>query len=135
MIGIIGIVTIFVMVFGGYLAAGGKMGIILKSLPFEMTMILGAAIGAFLISNSMSDVKHTIKDLGKVFKGPKWAHEDYKHLLCLLFELIKLARQNPVAIEEHIEDPESSSILHVTQKLLRMPKRRRSYATQCVQLP
>lgn len=110
MIGIIGIVTIFVMVFGGYLAAGGKMGIILKSLPFEMTMILGAAIGAFLISNSMSDVKHTIKDLGKVFKGPKWAHEDYKHLLCLLFELIKLARQNPVAIEEHIEDPESSSI-------------------------
>ena len=46
MIGIIGIVCIFVMVFGGYLAAGGKMGIILKSLPFEMTMIGGAAVGA-----------------------------------------------------------------------------------------
>ena len=110
MVGIIGIVTIFVMVFGGYLAAGGKMGIILKSLPFEMTMILGAAIGAFLISNSIAEVKHTMKDLGKVFKGPKWAHEDYKELLCLLFELIRLARQNPVAIEEHIEDPENSSI-------------------------
>jgi chemotaxis protein MotA len=33
-IGIIGIVVIFAMVFGGYLMAGGKMGIILKSLPF-----------------------------------------------------------------------------------------------------
>ena len=60
MVGIIGIITIFVMVFGGYLAAGGKMGIILKSLPFEMTMIIGAAVGAFLISNSIAEVKHTI---------------------------------------------------------------------------
>lgn len=110
MVGLIGIVTIFVMVFGGYLAAGGKMGIILKALPFEMTMIMGAAIGAFLISNSISEIKHTIKDLGKVFKGPKWKQTDYKALLCLLFELIRLARQNPVAIEEHIEDPENSSI-------------------------
>ena len=45
MIGLIGIVVVFVMVFGGYLAAGGKLGIILYSLPFEMTMIIGAAIG------------------------------------------------------------------------------------------
>lgn len=118
MIGIIGIITIFVMVFGGYLAAGGKMGIILKSLPFEMTMIGGAAIGAFLISNDGPAIKHTIKDLGKVFKGPKWNHEDYTSLLCLLFELIRLARQNPVAIEEHIEDPENSSIFSRYPKLL-----------------
>jgi len=116
MVGIIGIITIFVMVFGGYLAAGGKMGIILHSLPFEMTMILGAAIGAFLISNSIAEIKHTAKDLGKVFKGPKWSHQDYQNLLCLLFELIRLARQNPVDIEEHIENPENSSIF------LRYPK-------------
>lgn len=110
MIGFVGIATIFVMVFGGYLAAGGKMGIILKSLPFEMMMIGGAAIGAFLISNDMPAVKHTLKDVGKVFKGPKWKHEDYKDLLCLLFELIRLAKQNPVAVEEHIEGPNESSI-------------------------
>ena len=118
MIGIIGIITIFVMVFGGYLAAGGKMGIILKSLPFEMTMIGGAAVGAFLISNDGPAIKHTIKDLGKVFKGPKWIHQDYKDLLCLLFELIRLARQNPVAIEEHIEDPDGSSIFSKYPRLL-----------------
>ena len=78
MVGIIGVVTVFAMVFGGYLAAGGKMGIIIKALPFEFMMIGGAATGAFLISNSISDVKHTIGDLGKVFKGPKWKAEDYK---------------------------------------------------------
>ncbi len=118
MIGIIGIITIFVMVFGGYLAAGGKMGIILKSLPFEFTMIGGAAAGAFLISNSGASAKHTLKDLGKVFKGPKWKHEDYRDLLCLLFELIRLARQNPVAIEEHIEAPETSAIFSKYSKIL-----------------
>ncbi|EAR50725.1 flagellar motor protein [Oceanicola granulosus HTCC2516] len=110
MIGIIGIVIIFVMVFGGYLLAGGKMGIILKSLPFEMIMIGGAAIGAFVISNDVPAIKHTLKDVGKVFKGPKWKAEDYRDLLCLLFELIRVARNNPVEIEEHIETPESSAI-------------------------
>jgi chemotaxis protein MotA len=118
MIGIIGIVVIFVMVFGGYMAAGGKFGIILKALPFEMMMIGGAAVGAFLLGNSGHVVKHTAKDIAKVFKGPKWKAEDYRDLLCLLFELIRLARQNPVAIEEHIEAPNESSIFGKYPKIL-----------------
>lgn len=117
MIGIVGIATVFIMVFGGYLLAGGKMGIILKSLPFEMIMIGGAALGAFLISNDMSGVKHTIKDIGRVFKGPKWKADDYRDLLCLLFELIRLAKANPVAIEEHIEGPADSAIFRRYPKI------------------
>ncbi|MCQ0091822.1 flagellar motor stator protein MotA [Roseovarius sp. M141] len=118
MIGLIGIVLIFVMVFGGYLAAGGKLGIILKSLPFEMMMIGGAATGAFLLSNDLAGIKHTIRDIGKVFKGPKWREGDYRDLLCLLFELLRLGRQNPVAIEEHIENPAESLIFGKYPKIL-----------------
>lgn len=110
MFGLIGIVVVFTMVFGGYLAAGGKMAIIVKSLPFELMMIGGAAVGAFLVSNDLPAIKHTIKDIGKVFKGPKWRPEDYRDLLCLLFALIRIARQNPVSIEAHIEDPENSDL-------------------------
>lgn len=110
MIGIAGIVVIFAMVFGGYVAAGGKMGIILHSLPFEMMMIGGAAIGAFLISNDMATVKHTLKDVGKVFKGPRWKPADYRDLLCLLFELIRIARSSPMELEEHIDRPAESSL-------------------------
>lgn len=110
MLGLIGIVVVFVMVFGGYLLAGGTLGIILKALPFEMMMIGGAAVGAFLISNDTSSVKQTLKDLKKVFKGPKWKQQDYRDLLCLLFELIRIARQNPVAVEEHVESPETSTV-------------------------
>ena len=42
MIGVVGIVIIFVMVFGGYVAHGGKMGIVLEAAPWEMIMIGGA---------------------------------------------------------------------------------------------
>ena len=119
MIGIIGIVIIFVMVFGGFILAGGKMGIILKSLPFELIMIGGAAIGAFVISSDGATIKHTLKDLGRVFKGPKWRPDDYRDLLCLLFELIRLARSNPVAVEQHIEAPQSSSIFGKYPKIIK----------------
>ena len=112
MIGAIGILIVFVMIFGGYLAAGGKMGIIMKSLPFEFTMIGGAAVGAFVISNDLSGIKHTLKDVAKVFKGPRWKPEDYRDLLCLLFELLRLKKQNPVALEEHIEAPTTSEIFN-----------------------
>ncbi len=110
MFGFIGIAVIFIMVFGGYVLAGGKMGIILHSLPFEMIMIGGAAVGAFLLSNDFAGVKQAIRDVGKVFKGPRWKPDDYRDLLCLLFELIRIARTNPIGLEEHIENPHESAI-------------------------
>lgn len=118
MFGIIGILVVFVMVFGGYLAAGGKMAIIFKALPYEMTMIGGAAVGAFLIANDKAAVSHAIKDIKKVFKGPHWSPNDYKDLLCLLHELIRQARQNPVDLEEHIENPTDSKIFTLYPKIL-----------------
>ncbi|MCB1355958.1 MAG: flagellar motor stator protein MotA [Maritimibacter sp.] len=118
MIGLVGIAMVFIMVFGGYIAAGGHLDIILKSAPFEFTMIGGAAAGAFVISNDLSAIKHTLKDMGKVFKGPHWKPQDYKDLLCLLFELIRQARQNAVALEEHIEAPAESAIFSKYPKIL-----------------
>ena len=119
MIGFIGIVVIFVMVFGGYIIAGGKMGIILQSLPFEMIMIGGAALGAFVLSNDLPGIKQTIRDVGMVFKGPRWKPADYRDLLCLLFELIRVARTNPVSLEEHIENPHESAIFQRYLRVLR----------------
>ena len=110
MIAIVGIVCIFAMVIGGYLMAGGKMGIILQALPHELVIIGGATLGAFLLANDFATVKQTGRDLAKIFKGPKWKPADYRDLLCLLFELIRIARANPVALEEHIENAHESPI-------------------------
>lgn len=118
MINIAGIVIVFVMVFGGYVAAGGHLSIILGALPFELMMIGGAAVGSFALSNDMPTIKKTVKDIKKVFKGPRWLPSDYRDLLCLLFEIIRLMRQNPVAVEEHIEAPHSSAIFAKYPKIL-----------------
>ncbi len=64
----------------------------------------------FFLSNDFPSVKGTLKDVGKVFKGPKWKPSDYRDILCLLFELIRIARTNPVALEEHIENPHDSVV-------------------------
>ena len=118
MFGILGIVVVFIMVFGGYSLAGGKIEVILKALPYEMTMIGGAALGAFLIANDLPQIKRACRDVGKVFRGPHWKSEDYRNLLCLLFELIRLARQNPVDLEEHTEGPQESTIFNRYPKIL-----------------
>ena len=108
---IIGLVLLFAMVFGSYILAGGKMGIILYSLPYELMAILGAAVAAFLVSNSMTVVKGTGGGLAKVFAGPKWKASDYRDLLSLLFLLTKTMKSKGViALESHIENPSESTI-------------------------
>ena len=107
---IIGLVILFVCVFGGYTIAGGKFAIIIASLPFEMLMIGGAAVGAFLISNSFGAAKHTLGGFGKAFKGPKFKKQDYVELLSLLFFFVRLAQtKGAMALEPHIEKPEESA--------------------------
>ncbi|MFM2350547.1 MAG: hypothetical protein RIR04_1513 [Pseudomonadota bacterium] len=110
MLALVGIVVVFVMVFGGYAAAGGHMEIILHALPHEMIVIGGAGVGSFLLSNDWASVKGALRDLGKVFKGSKWKPADYRDLLALLFDLVRLARNDPVGLEDHVENPSTSTI-------------------------
>ncbi len=119
MLSIIGLVVVFVGVFGGYILAGGKMGIIIKMLPFEFMMIGGAGIGAYLVANSGHAIKHSLHSMGKVFKGAKWAKDDYRDMLCLLFSLTKLMKvKGLVAVEQHIEKPEDSEIFSQYPKIV-----------------
>lgn len=111
MLVIVGMIIVFAMVFGGYILAGGKLAVIIKALPFEMMMIGGAGLGSFLISNKGVIVKQTAKDLKKVFGNGKYTSQDYKDLLCLLFAILKLVRtKGMIAIEQHIENPDQSSL-------------------------
>lgn len=119
MLGIIGIVVVFAMVFGSYIMAGGKMEIILHAAPHEFMAIGGAAVGAFLIANKGNVVKASLKDIGKSFKGPKWKPQDYKDLLAVLFIVLKLVRtKGMVALEQHIENPEQSTIFQQYPKIV-----------------
>ena len=117
---IIGIVLLFAMVFGSYILAGGKMEVILHSLPYELMAILGAGVAAFLIGNSVATIKSTLAGFGKVFAGNKWKKQDYKDLLSLLFQLTKTMKSKGViALESHIEKPAESTIFQKYPKILK----------------
>ncbi|UPY36371.1 flagellar motor stator protein MotA [Sediminicoccus sp. KRV36] len=115
---IAGFVFLLVTVFGGYTIAGGKFGIIMKSLPYEMLMIGGAAIGAFIMANSMHDVKHVLGGIGKILKGPRFKKADYTDLLSLLYYFVRLAQtKGAMALEPHIEKPEESPVFSKFPKI------------------
>ncbi|HRO15267.1 MAG TPA: flagellar motor stator protein MotA [Paracoccus sp. (in: a-proteobacteria)] len=118
MFGFVGIALTFAMVFGGYILAGGKMAVITHSLPFEMMMIGGAAVGSYLLSNDSAVLKHTLGGIMRAFRGARWTESDNRDLLCLLFQLLRLARTNPVELEEHIENPSSSTIFQAYPRIL-----------------
>src|SRR5262245_12715596 len=107
---LLGLCVVIATVFGGYTLAGGHLSIILAALPFELLIIGGAGIGTFVMANDTTVLKQVVGDLVLALKGPRWRRQDYTALLCLLFELIRLARTDPMALEAHIEDPGTSEI-------------------------
>lgn len=109
--GFVGIIVVFVMVFGGFIIAGGNMTVIIKSAPIEMMIIGGAALGGYIIGNPMKTIKMGIKLSlhAMTAKGP--SKQDYTDLLQMMFRLFQLFRKDgPQAVEKHIENPDKSEI-------------------------
>ncbi len=108
---IVGFLLSMACIFGVYIMHGGNIGVILKALPFEMTTIFGAAIGAFLINNQMKVVKATLKGFGQCFKGSQYTKARYMELLALQFDILQKARKEGLmAIEQDVENPDQSPI-------------------------
>jgi chemotaxis protein MotA len=109
--GFVGIIVVFVMVFGGFLLAGGHMSVIAKSAPLELMIIGGAALGAYIIGNPMKVIKAGVKLSIKAMsaKGPQ--KKEYLDLLQMMFQLFQTFRkEGPQGVEKHIENPEQSDI-------------------------
>lgn len=108
---IIGFVLSMACIFGVFIAHGGNIGVVLHALPFEMTTIFGAAIGAFLINNQMKVVKATLKGFGQCFKGSQYTKARYMELLALQFDILQKARKEGLmAIEQDVENPDQSPL-------------------------
>jgi len=108
---IIGWVVALGAVFGLFVAHGGNMAPILAALPWEMGMIGGATLGAFLVNNQMSVVKATLGGVGACFKGNKYTKARYMELLALLYDILQKARKEGLmSIEKDVEDPHSSAL-------------------------
>jgi chemotaxis protein MotA len=108
---IVGWVVALGCVFGVFIAHGGNMGPILKALPWEMAMIGGATLGAFLVNNQMKVVKATIAGALSCFKAGKYTKARYMELLALLFDILQKARKEGLmSIEKDVEEPQNSPL-------------------------
>lgn len=115
----IGFFVILACVFGSFIISGGKMDIVLHALPHEMMAIAGAALGAFLVANSMGTVKSAGKGLARSFKKPRWTEADYKDLLALLFALLSTFKKGgATAIEPHLDNPSESGLFSRYPRIL-----------------
>ncbi len=106
-------------VFGSFIATGGAIGPLMGAMPFELLTILGAAMGTFVMANSMHDLKHTLSSVGLILKGEKYHKAEYLDLLSLLYFFTRLASQRgAMALEPHIERPEESSAFKHFAKIM-----------------
>ncbi len=114
-----GLVFVMVCVFGSYLVSGGSIAPLAEALPFELWTIGGAAVGSFVMGNSMHDTKHIIAGFGKIIKGAAFRKADYVDLLSLLYYLMRLAStKGNMALETHIEKPSESAVFQKYPKIL-----------------
>lgn len=114
---IVGIIVVLGSVAGGYAMHHGKFGVLWQ--PNEFIIILGAAIGSFIIGTPGPILKDTVKSFKYLFKSMPYKKKDYTELLVMLSATFKTMRsKGMLEIEGHIEAPENSSIFKMAPKFL-----------------
>ena len=106
---IVGALVVILCTLGGYTALGGHLAVLVQ--PFEVVIIVGSAIGAYIIANPKNVLSKTGKALGMALGGKRYSKEQYLELLSLLYQLFKVAKtKGMLTLEQHIEKPDTSSI-------------------------
>jgi chemotaxis protein MotA len=107
---IIGFVVVLGSVIAGFMWHGGNP--LFLFVPNEYLIIFGAATGSLLIANNLYTVKKVIAGIIGSLKGPKVSKAAYVELLKLMYELFQFAkREGLIALEPHVENPDSSSVM------------------------
>ena len=111
MFAIIGLVVVFAAVIGGYLMEGGSIPVLLHPLPAEGLILVGAAIGSFLVGNPTHVVKSVAANIMKPIKGSPYTKAVYMESLCMQYEVyVNIKKGGLLALEQDMMDPHNSSI-------------------------
>ena len=105
---IIGLIVVFASVIGGY-SVHGNIAVLWQ--PLEFLIIIGALVGAFIISSPKPVLIGTLKAFGTAFKGAQYKQVHYLELLGVLYAVFRLAKsKGDLALEAHVEKPEESAL-------------------------
>lgn len=106
---IIGLITVFGCVIGGFTMHGGPLGVLIQ--PNKLVIIGGAAVGSVLISAPGSSRAALIHAFKSGFKDNSPKKQDFLDLLTLLYELFQLMRrEGTLAVESHVSSGAESPL-------------------------
>jgi chemotaxis protein MotA len=109
MLFLVGFVVVFGSVVTGYVMHNGKLAILWQ--PNEFVIIIGAAIGAFIISNPKDVMMDALRGFKFLFKGKPYNKQHYLQMLSCMNQIFKTMRsKGSLAIEAHIDNAKESAI-------------------------
>ena len=115
---IFGFLVVLVSVFGSYTALGGHLGALYQ--PFEFILIAGAAVGAYISSNSGKSVRMLLGALPGVFRASPYDEPVYMELMALLYVILTKARRDGLmSIEADVENPKDSALFAEYPRIMR----------------
>ncbi len=107
-----------VCLFGGYWAMGGHLGVLMQ--PWELVIIGGSALGAFIVANPMVTIKDSGKATAEALRNMVPKQADYLDMLSLLHTLMREVRSKSSAeVEGHLDSPQESAVFQAYPKILK----------------
>ncbi|MDH4467462.1 MAG: flagellar motor stator protein MotA [Bacteriovoracaceae bacterium] len=110
MLVILGAIVVMGSVLGGFLLHGGHIMVLYQ--PTEFLVIGGAGIGSMLISSSPHLLKTMMSNIKDAVLGHGLSKEEYKQVVCFVYECFKMLTANPISMDKHIEDPKNSDLFN-----------------------
>lgn len=118
---LIGSLVVISCVLGAYAAHGGYIMVLWQ--PAEFVIIVGAAVGAFIIGNTRYVMSNLGASLKMALKGKVFDKADYLELLTLQFTIFKLIKtKGMLELEMHIENPAESKIFSSHPQFMQHPE-------------
>ena len=106
---VVGFFIVLLAVFGGFVLQDGHLAALFQ--PYEVLMIFGGALGAFVIGNDRKAIALTWHSIPTLFHGSRYTRGLYMALMSLLFDVLtKVRKEGLMSLEDDIDDPYDSPI-------------------------
>jgi chemotaxis protein MotA len=105
----VGFIVVLLAVFGGFVLQDGHLAALFQ--PYELLMIFGGAMGAFVIANDRKALSLTWHSLPMLFQSSRYTRELYMSLMALMFDVLtKVRREGLMSLEDDIDAPYESPV-------------------------